>query len=352
MESGKRNAEEMEAKGTSLTVSKRRKKVEEEKKELTSWEKEGILRTSKLEAPTMLLSGHKDEIYGLQFSPGGDVIASGSKDKHVFLWRVYGSCENFMVLKGHKNAVLELHWTTDAEKIVTASADKTARLWDVEVGLQVKNMKGHTAIVNSCCPARRGLPLVVTCSDDSTARIWDLRMRGAAQTLSHEFPLTAVAFSDGGDHVYTGGIDNIVRVWDFRKDKAILSLEGHGDTITGLSVSADGRHLLSNAMDGTLKAWDMRPFCEGDRCVQTFAGHSHGFEQNLLRCAWSPDGTRVTCGSSDCLVYVWDFASGKLIYRLPGHTGSVNEVTFHPSEPIIGSCSSDRQIFMGEIEDD
>lgn len=91
MESGKRNAEEMEAKGTSLTVSKRRKKVEEEKKELTSWEKEvrvkketclgtkrvgwneltrfvwhvsqGILRTSKLEAPTMLLSGHKVSSY-------------------------------------------------------------------------------------------------------------------------------------------------------------------------------------------------------------------------------------------------------------------------------------------------
>lgn len=71
--------------------------------------------------------------------------------------------------------------------------------------------------------------------------------------------------------------------------------------------------------------------------------------QNLLKCDWSPDGSKVACGSGDRMVYVWETASRKLLYRLPGHQGAVNEVVFHSKEPIVGSCGSDKQIYYGEI---
>lgn len=76
----------------------------------------------------------------------------------------------------------------------------------------------------------------------------------------------------------------------------------------------------------------------------------HTFEKNLLRCAWSPDGRRVTCGSGDRYVYVWDAATRHLIYKLPGHSASVNEPAFHPLEPILLSAGSDKKIFLGELE--
>lgn len=49
------------------------------------------------------------------------------------------------------------------------------------------------------------------------------------------------------------------------------------------------------------------------------------------------------------LVHIWDTDSTKELYCLPGHKGSVNEVLFHPTEPIIASCGSDKQIFLGEL---
>ena len=49
-------------------------------------------------------------------------------------------------------------------------------------------------------------------------------------------------------------------------------------------------------------------------------------------------------------MHVWNVASGEELYRLPGHLGSVNEAVFHPTEPIIGSCGSDRKIFLGELD--
>ena len=38
----------------------------------------------------------------------------------------------------------------------------------------------------------------------------------------------------------------------------------------------------------------------------------------------------MAAGSGDRNVYIWDASSRALMYKLPGHSGSVNEVVFHP----------------------
>jgi hypothetical protein len=64
---------------------------------------QGPARTSGLLAPIMLLTGHAGEVFTCKFNPTGDVIASGSHDKHIFLWRTYGECENYMMMKGERS---------------------------------------------------------------------------------------------------------------------------------------------------------------------------------------------------------------------------------------------------------
>ena len=48
-------------------------------------------------------------------------------------------------------------------------------------------------------------------------------------------------------------------------------------------------------------------------------------------------------------MYIWDAASGAMLYKLPGHEGCVNDVAFHPLEPIIASASSDGSLYLGEL---
>ncbi|KAL4450170.1 hypothetical protein ABPG77_010839 [Micractinium sp. CCAP 211/92] len=211
---------------------------------------QGPARTSALQAPIMLLSGHGDAVFTMRFNPEGDVIASGSHDKHIFLWRTYGDCENYMMLKGHKNAVLEV------------------RCWDAVTGEQ-------------------GPPLLVSGGDDCEVKLWDLRQKRAVKSFSERYQI-----------------------------------------LTGVGHAA------------------VRP---ANRCTKVFAGHVHTFEKNLLRCDWSPDGQKVTAGSGDRCVYIWSAATRALMYKLPGHGGSVNECVFHPREPVIGSASSDKTIYLGEL---
>eukprot|EP00913_Durusdinium_trenchii_P019434 g18272.t1 len=71
-------------------------------------------------------------------------------------------------------------------------------------------------------------------------------------------------------------------------------------------------------------------------------GATHNFEKNLLRVRWSEKDALLAAGSACQNVNIWDMKMLQLAYRLPGHTGSVNEVCFHPKEPIIASVASDR----------
>jgi len=214
----------------------------------------------------------------------------------------------------------------------------------------VKRLRNHTAVVNSICAARRGEPMAVTGSDDCTALLWDLRVRNAVQTITTDYQVTSVAFSDDSTKLFTGGIDNVVKCWDLVAGKLEYKLEGHEDTITDVKLSPDGSYLLSNAMDHTVRAWDVRPYVSNTRLVNVFQGARHDLQQWLIRCAWSPDGKRICAGSSDNFVYVWDVQSGAVQYKLPGHKACVSQVDFHPMEPIIASCGADKQIFLGEIE--
>ncbi len=158
-----------------------------------------------------------------------------------------------------------------------------------------------------------------------------------------------------------------------------LSLPGHTDTITGLQLSPDGHYLLSNSMDNTLRTWDVRPFVAGSssssRNTRIFTGHSHGADQSLLRCDWSPDSSLVTCGSSDRRLYVWNAQTTELLYQLGGHSGTVNACVFHPfgteagagagagtgagtgtgshsiyARHIVASASTDGTVWLGELE--
>ncbi|CAF0764496.1 unnamed protein product [Rotaria sordida] len=308
-------------------------------------------RTSKLAAPIMLLQGHEGEIFSCKFHADGEIMASAGFDRKIFLWNVYDQCYNWYVLTGHGGAIMEIQWSPDGSELASCSTDKLAYIWDITTCQRVKKLKGHQSFVNSIGYSRIGKDMICTGSDDGTVKIWDRRKRGEVMTFESTYQVLTCCFNASSDAIFSGGIDNTIKMWDLRKQDITLRLDGHLDSPTGLELSYEGSYLASNSMDSTVRIWDIRPYFNGvDRCIKLLQGHQHNFEKNLLRVAWSPDGKRISCGSADKHVYIWDIATRKMLYRLPGHLGSVNEVDFHPIEPIIASGSSDKTVFLGEIE--
>ncbi|EON99457.1 putative wd repeat-containing protein [Phaeoacremonium minimum UCRPA7] len=271
-------------------------------------------------------------------------------DRSIMLWRTYGDCENYGILTGHKGAILDLQWSRDSEIVFSASADMHLASWDLTSGQRIRRYIGHEEVINSLDISKRGEELLISGSDDGTIGIWDPRTKNAADYIETQFPITAVAISEAGNEIYSGGIDNDIKVWDVRKKGVVYSMLGHQDTITTLRVSPDSQSLLSYAMDSTARTWDIRPFAPTERHIRTFDGAPMGLEKNLIGASWDSDGKKVAVGAGDGTVVIWSNDTGKLLYKLPGHKGTVNCAEFAPgADPIILSASSDRTMLLGEL---
>lgn len=191
----------------------------------------GPARTSDLLAPIMLLSGHSGAVLSSKISPDGRFVLSGSQDKSMLLWEVFGECNNVMNFKGHSNAVLEVHWASDGEAAFSASADKTAAIWDAKTGARLRQFKGHTSVVNSVCPSRDST-ILLSASDDRSARVWDTRVRTCQRVVSHPYPVTAASVAHDGTRIFTGCLDGKVRSYDLRRHESVqLELTGHEDIV-------------------------------------------------------------------------------------------------------------------------
>lgn len=293
-----------------------------------------VSHTAVLSSETLLLEGHKASVNSVKWNTTGGLLATGSSDCTVLLWRIDGdSGENIATLRGHHKAVVELAWNDDY--LVSASADRVAAVWDWETGLRTRALRGHTGIVNSC-DVMKGK--VLTGSDDGSANIWDPRESAKPiLSVSTPFPITTVKYVGNDDvNFATSGIDPHVLIWDARNtDVPIETLQGHSQTVTGISVSNDGCYILSNSMDNTAAMWDARPYVEGPtRFIRTFSGFVHNFEQNLLRTSWSPKGDMVAVGSADNFVYIFDSDTSKYIL-----------IVYHVAHILVGSCTS----FLGTL---
>jgi len=264
------------------------------------------------------------------------------------------------LLSSHAKApVLDLQWSLCSTLLYSVSADHTLIMTDVATGQRTRKIRAHKEIINSIdrtMAAGSGTELLATGSDDATVKIWEGGEEAGkipVATFDVGCPVTAVCWGKDGNTVYVGAVDNEVHVYDLRKASQVSSLIGHMDTPTSLCLSPNGDYLLSPSFSSQTIIWDVRPFSPSpNRVHRVLQGSPAGFENTLLKGAWSRDdgGRRVALGGADRMVCIWEVDSGKILYKLPGHKGTVTTVDFHPKEPIILTGSKDGTMLLGEIE--
>jgi Prp8 binding protein len=288
-------------------------------------------------------------------------------DRSILLWRTTGDCANHGILTGHQSAVLDLHWSRDSQVVYSASADQHIASFNVETGERIRRHVGHDGVVNCLDVSKRGEEVVVSGGDDGSIGVWDPRQKRALDYIETAYPVTAVCLAEAGNELFSGSIDNQIRVWDLRMKKVAYTLTGHTDTVTSLAISPDAQTLLSYSHDSTARTWDIRPFAPTDRAVKTLDGAPAGLEKNLIRASWDSEGRRMAAGGGDGTVTVWNNLDGKILHKLPGHKGAVNDVRISPDgsmgesdiagvemllptdQHLVLSASTDRTMLLGEL---
>jgi WD40 repeat protein len=76
-----------------------------------------------------VFEGHTDEVFTAVFHPDGTRIASGGRDRAVWLWDP-ASGQEVAHLPGHASYIWSLAWSPDGKTLISGSGDSTVRLWD------------------------------------------------------------------------------------------------------------------------------------------------------------------------------------------------------------------------------
>ncbi|KAL5606417.1 uncharacterized protein BROUX77_003610 [Berkeleyomyces rouxiae] len=211
-----------------------------------------------------VLEGHKSSVDMVAVSPNGSLVASGSGDATVRLWRCDdGVC--VQELRGHESWVTSLAFSPDGRLVASGSGDATVRLWRCDNGVCVQELRGHESWVTSLAFSPDGR-LVASGSGDATVRLWRCDNGVCVQELrGHERWVTSLTFSPDGHLVASGSDDHTVRLWRCDDGVCVQELRGHEDRVTSLAFSPDGRLVASGSGDATVRLWR----CDDGVCVKS-----------------------------------------------------------------------------------
>jgi WD40 repeat protein len=175
--------------------------------------------------------------------------------------------------------------------------------------------------------------LVAIPLSDNSIQLFDLDGNHVLATLAgHTDVVTAVVFSPTDDRVYSGSMDNSIRVWDL-SGRQLYTFQPDGadnlpSQIAGLGISPDGTQLITLPAEGWIKAWDTT----GYHKLREYQGSIFG-AYNGARAVFSPDGRYLAVGlaAGPGDVSLWRVGDGELLWQ-----GGFMAFAFSPDGRFLG----------------
>ncbi len=186
-------------------------------------------------------------------------------------------------------------------------------------------------------------------------------------TGGHMALVKGIAFTHDGRHIVSASEDKVVRVWDWETGRTVRMFRGQvGPGPEGKfyamalspaepGVSEGHRWLAVGGYLGThtgrgprdreeahkIRLYD---FASG-RIVRLLSGHT-----NIVNgLAFSRDGRFLISGGADHAAVVWDVQTGRMLHRLRGHTNDIYAVTFSADGRRAITGSYDRTIKIWDM---
>ncbi|RXI08660.1 hypothetical protein DVH24_022804 [Malus domestica] len=186
------------------------------------------------------LQAHKEEVCGLKWSEGGNVLASGGNENLLYIWNSskMNSSRFLFRFREHCAAVKALAWCPYQSEVLASGGgteDGCIKLWNTKKGTCIKtietNAQASYRIQSPFCE------LFVVC--------------GLEWNRHHKEILSAHGYSRGEL------IKNQLCIWRYPSMENVGNLNRHRSRILHVSQSPDGLTVVSAVGDETLRFWEI-----------------------------------------------------------------------------------------------
>jgi len=190
--------------------------------------------------------------------------------------------------------------------------------------------------------------LIVSASQDGKLIVWNglTTNKLFVIPLKSQWVLTC-GFSQGGNLVGCGGLDNTVYLYRLNEDKTIpdesIDMKGHEGSISKVRFY-DNEHALSCSGDRSAILWNV----EDQNIEQQFFGHL----KDVLCVDSIPEKQILVTGSIDMSAMLWDRRSGEAELCFTGHESDINTVKFFPNQNAFLTASDDGTMRIYDLRGD
>eukprot|EP01094_Clydonella_sp_ATCC50884_P022536 TRINITY_DN520_c0_g1_i1.p1 TRINITY_DN520_c0_g1~~TRINITY_DN520_c0_g1_i1.p1 ORF type:complete len:344 (+),score=126.70 TRINITY_DN520_c0_g1_i1:106-1137(+) len=187
-------------------------------------------------------------------------------------------------------------------------------------------------------------PFLVSAAQDGRLIYWDAQAAlKETVVVLRSFWVMAVALSPSDKFAASGGLDNIVSIFNLeRSDDGVVhkpdkELTGHGAFISALAFTSE-KDLLSCSGDCTVRHWDI----EAKSLARTYEGHDADVSCIDLR------NDMMATGSGDHTLKIWNKSDANPVHTLRGHTRDINAIQW-VNDNVLVSGGADHQVCLWDV---
>ena len=240
-----------------------------------------------------------------EISSDGTFFVTGSTDGIVRIFAL----DTFTLMHEmkHGSEINAVAISPNGREVVSAGEDHVLRVWDVETGVQLRELTGHTNEVMMVTYSPDGEQLL-TASLDFTARIWNAKNGSLVHKLSHQGEVLDIAITPDGSWIATGSRDRTAVIWNAKNGKPIINGLLHAQGVRNVQFSPDGTQLLTSSFDG-LRLWDVATGHPLTVTIKDPLSGGTGFQSTSGRGGFSPDGKLVVRSADSYEALLWQFST-------------------------------------------